>query len=103
LETSSTPTGNQVDRFAFRADARVAVPLPDDVSCFAVAGTTAKEGATDLFGDGLVPVKSALGHHDEPARTLQFPVEHQHVAYGHNHLDLLDSRGVLSKLLEWSK
>ncbi len=94
---------NQVDRFALRADARVAVPLPDNVKCYALAATTAERGVADLFGDGLVPVKSALGQHDEQRRTLDFPERHQWIGYGLNHLDLLDSQAAFEQMLEWMK
>ena len=59
-----------------RSDARRPVPLPEGVACYAVAATTASSvgGLKDrLIGDGLVPVASALGRHEDPARGSTSP------------------------------
>ena len=77
------------DRFEKNGDDRRAVALPEDVACFALAGTTAKSGeGKKLPGDGLVPVDSALGRHAKKALVL-FPESHRAIAYGVGHLDLL--------------
>jgi hypothetical protein len=57
--------------------------------------------ADRLTGDGLVPLNSALGQHDEPARRLRFARESQHIAYRTGHLDLLSSPTVAAQLLAW--
>ena len=94
------------DRFA-SADsdslaARQALPLPDGVACFAVAGTTSKEAASGtLTGDGLVPVASALGTHTNAALSLEFPPENQFIAWGTDHLALLKSEAVAAQLVRW--
>ncbi|MBI1945636.1 MAG: alpha/beta fold hydrolase [Deltaproteobacteria bacterium] len=91
-----------VDRFAAAGDNRVAIPLPEGVRCCAVAATTAQEGASDeaaLPGDGIVPVASALGRHDDPARTLRFA--ETLVVRGASHLDLLSHPVVFAQLLAW--
>jgi pimeloyl-ACP methyl ester carboxylesterase len=89
------------DRFAKNGDTRVALPLPQDVVCCAVAASTATSPARRLPGDGLVPVDSALGRHADPARTLQFAAERQWVALGTTHLGLLNSPEVYAKLEGW--
>jgi hypothetical protein len=78
------------DRFA-RGDRRRFVPLPDGVQCFAIGATTARKPdgrARRLPGDGLVPLASALGRHDDPRHTLANPRSRQRIAYGCGHLDL---------------
>ena len=78
------------DRFAGRGDVRVPTPLPEGVACYALAG-----GA-----DGLVPIASALGRHEEASRTLAFPEAHCWVGDGMSHFDLLDSAAVYVRLRE---
>jgi pimeloyl-ACP methyl ester carboxylesterase len=80
------------DRFQMTADPRHPVPLPTGVDCYTIAATTRAETddlSDDTHGDGLVPVDSALGRHDNPAFHLDFPDDHQWVMYGCFHLDLL--------------
>jgi hypothetical protein len=86
------------------ADTRVPLPLPDGVACYAVAATlAARRGllADRLTGDGLVPLHSALGVHDEAKRHLHMPSSHQHVVYRTGHLDLLSSPEVAKQVLAW--
>ncbi|MBB1076026.1 alpha/beta hydrolase [Rhodoferax sp. 4810] len=92
------------DRFRRRPDSRQPVPLPEGVRCFAVAATTAPKRGTladQLLGDGLVPLHSALGQHDDLARCLRFAPEHQHILYRTHHLQLLSSPEVTRQLLQW--
>lgn len=92
------------DRFRRKPDSRQHLPLPDQVACFAVAATTAAKRshvADRLVGDGLVPLHSALGHHEDPARQLFFAPERQYMAYRTNHIQLLSSPGVQAQLLNW--
>jgi len=89
------------DRFARGADPRGRLLLPSGARCFAVAATKGAEGAAKLPGDGLVPVDSALGRHKNPALALAFPAAHQWIAYGTDHLGLLDRREVYETLLGW--
>lgn len=92
------------DRFASAEDHRVPLPLPEGVACFAVAGTLAGQRgllADRLTGDGLVPLNSALGRHDDTARRLVFATGSQFVAYRTGHLDLLGSEKVAAQLLAW--
>ena len=81
-----------------------AVSLPDRTRCFAIAGSLGP--ATGhlkgrLLGDGLVSVASALGHHPDPARRLDFPPDQQAVVFDTGHLDLLSSAEVYGLLHRW--
>ena len=81
------------DRFEHSGDQRHPVPLPQNVRCYAIAGTTGAKSADlgyCLPGDGLVPVDSALGRHLEPGRSLSFAESSQWIGYGMNHWDLLN-------------
>lgn len=88
-------------------DSRTAVPLPQGVACYAMAATLAPEPGGlkslkgHLLGDGLVPVASALGQHRLVARRLAFAPENQWLGHGMNHLDLLDSADVATRLIQW--
>ena len=92
------------DLFRPRLDSRKAVPLPEGVACYAVAGTTAAKRsalADRLVGDGLVPLNSALGQHDDPRRSLAFAKASQWIAYRTNHMALLSSPAVTQQLVQW--
>jgi hypothetical protein len=92
------------DRFRRKPDSRQHLPLPDSVACFTVAASTAAKRSTladRLVGDGLVPLHSALGQHDDAARRLHFEAQNQHIAYRTNHLQLLSSPAVTAQLLQW--
>jgi len=92
------------DRFGSPEDHRVPLPLPEGVACFTVAATLAGQRgllADRLMGDGLVPLHSALGQHDDPARRLVFAKDSQHIVYRTGHLDLLSSPQVAAQLLAW--
>lgn len=93
-----------INRFARLPDTRQIVPLPRDVACFTVAATTGDKRsilADRLFGDGLVPLHSALGHHDDPRRSLVFGKDAQLIAYRTNHLALLSSPEVTRQMVDW--
>lgn len=92
------------DRFAPGADPRQPIPLPTQVQCYAIAAMIAKEHsdlAAKLVGDGLVPLKSALGQHPDSKHALVFAPERQKVFYGMTHLGLLDSRAVCDQMQAW--
>jgi pimeloyl-ACP methyl ester carboxylesterase len=92
------------DRFRRQPDRRQPVPLPEGVACYTVAATTAAKRsalANRLLGDGLVPLHSALGEHDDAQRTLVFAKASQHIAYRTSHLALLSSPEVSRQLLAW--
>jgi len=92
------------DRFEHVGDARQAVPLPESVQCFAIAATTGNR-AGDLYdrvlGDGLVPLSSALGHHEEPHFALSFAESRQWIGYAMGHLELLDRQEVYGQIRTW--
>ena len=92
------------DRFRRKPDSRQPVPLPQDVACFTVAATTAAKRsllADRLVGDGLVPLHSALGLHDDPRRSLSFAKASQMVAYQMNHMALLHRPEVTRQMVAW--
>lgn len=98
-DTTETP-----DRFAHGGDERLPLPLPNGVACYAVAATLASQRsrvAERLLGDGLVPLRSALGQHDDPTRQLAFEPDHQCVLYRTGHLELLSSPEVGAQLTRW--
>lgn len=86
------------------ADPRTPLPLPGGVRCFAIAATTAAKRsllADRLIGDGLVPLRSALGLHDEARHQLAFLPAHTMIAYRTSHMALLGSPQVARQLLHW--
>ncbi|MDB5219746.1 MAG: hypothetical protein JWO86_7673 [Myxococcaceae bacterium] len=89
------------DRFALGSDPRSELKLPEGVACYALAGTTSAHGQSNRFGDGMVPVDSALGRHDRTHMTLDFPEAHRWIAYGVGHLDLLNRPEVYERLRSW--
>lgn len=103
--------GNLVDqdwhgrnRFEHAEDLRLAVPLPKGVKCYAIAGTTGRrlgDIRDRLLGDGVIPMDTALGVHEDPARNLNFPKTRQFIAFGVHHLDLLSRAEVYDKIHHW--
>lgn len=92
------------DRFRRSPDRRQSLPLPAGVACYAVAATTAARRSTladRLIGDGLVPLHSALGQHDDPRRRLVFAAHAHWIAWQTHHMELLSSPAVAEKLREW--
>jgi pimeloyl-ACP methyl ester carboxylesterase len=93
-----------LDRFHRTPDNRQVVPLPDGVACYTVAATTAAKRSTladRLTGDGLVPLNSALGHHDDVRRNLVFAEASQRIFYSMNHTELLSSPEVTRQMVQW--
>lgn len=85
-------------------DRRKWVQLPDEVQCFLIAATKqsrSKGEAVSLEGDGLVPVRSALGQHRNPNLTLNISASHKRICYASNHFDLLSSQEVYDQLRSW--
>ena len=92
------------DRFHRRPDGRQLVTLPEGVACYTVAASLADRSSTlskRLLGDGLVPLHSALGHHEETQRKLLFAKESQRIFYKMNHLELLNSPRVTRQIHRW--
>ena len=92
------------DRFEHAGDARQAMPLPKGVQCFAIAATTGNK-VGDVFdrvlGDGIVPLSSALGQHEQPHLALSFAKSRQWIGYAMNHLELLDRQEVYGQIRNW--
>jgi len=91
-------------RFHRKPDDRQVVPLPEFVNCYTVAGTKADKRsllADRVIGDGIVPLRSALGQHDDSSRTLAFAELSQWIAYGTSHLELLSSPEVSKQVVHW--
>jgi len=89
------------DRFARAADPRRPVPLADGVDCHFLAASLGREGGDlkgSLLGDGIVPLASALGRHDDPARDLGLPAGRCWIAWESSHLDLLSSPEVYAQI-----
>ena len=92
------------DRFARKTAEAEAVPLPKGVTCYAMAacmGDKAGSLKDELLGDGLVPVSSALGEHNDPTRALAFAKTRQWTGYEMNHMDLLDNRKAYLRMRKW--
>ncbi len=92
------------DRFSNAADTRTPLPLPAGIHCHTVAATTAASRnamAERLLGDGLVPLRSALGQHEQAAHQLGFSAQDQRVFFRMNHFDLLHHPQVLEQVAQW--
>ena len=104
LTSSWKVDGQERNRFERSPDSREPLPLPAGVNCFTVAATTSIERSSlkeALVGDGLVPLRSALGQHDEAPHCLDFPLANQWTAYGTHHMDLLKRPEVTAQVLNW--
>jgi pimeloyl-ACP methyl ester carboxylesterase len=89
------------DRFNHVGDTRQVVPLPPDVRCHAIAGIAGPRVGGAIIGDGLVPVGSALGLHEEPSRDLALPKSRQRIARSVNHMELLNRPEVYKQIRKW--
>ena len=72
--------------------------------CHAAGATLAKapgKVADSLLGDGLVPLKSALGDGTARRGSLDIPVSQRWIGHGMNHMDLLDNAAVYEQLRRW--
>ncbi|MFY9243016.1 MAG: hypothetical protein WAO74_08315 [Polaribacter sp.] len=91
------------DRFKLQGDKRENIPLPKKVESYSIAAAIGKEtkSLTKIVGDNLVDVKSALGQHSNPNKSLNFKKENTWIAYENSHLDLLNNPEVYSKIKAW--
>jgi pimeloyl-ACP methyl ester carboxylesterase len=79
------------------------VPLHDGARHFVVLATLSRDPsgrAADLFGDLLVPPRSAIGDTGDDDR-LAFPPDHVHRLGGLHHFDLLNHPLVYARLKQW--
>ncbi|MFT5646561.1 MAG: pimeloyl-ACP methyl ester carboxylesterase [Aureispira sp.] len=93
-----------LDRFENEIEQATLLPLPKTVDCYAVAASMeSKTTETPLqqLGDGLVPIKSALGQHKNAAQSLQFKPTNTSILYKKNHLDLISSLEVYQKIKQY--
>lgn len=84
-----------LDRFERAERLPTAIGLPPNTLVSALAGTTGSrlgDFNDRLFGDGLVPVASALGCDPDGHRALPIAADRQWIGTGIGHLDLLDRR-----------
>lgn len=92
------------DRFEMQGDQRQSISLPEQVECYSIAGIVGKAAdsvPSQLLGDKLVGVKSALGQHKNPAKNLNFKKENTWIAYENTHMDLLSKPEVYTQLKTW--
>jgi hypothetical protein len=91
------------DRFTLAHPRPRPVPLPAGVACCAVAASCSRHdaGPARLYGDGVVPVDSALGRHADPERALAFDESRRYLARGVGHVDLLADPGVYERIRSW--
>ncbi|WP_395373664.1 esterase/lipase family protein [Marinicella sp. W31] len=94
----------RADRSAALDDQRQPLPLPDHVTAYAMAASSAQQAnrvVESTVGDGLVSVNSALGRHKDMRFQLRFPQQNQSLNYNLNHMDLLSSKAVYDTLKQW--
>lgn len=93
-----------LDRFDNKIKRATVLPLPETVDCYALAASMnhkTTEHSAHQLGDGLVPIKSALGQHKEVAQSLNFKPNNTSILYKTNHLELLDAWNVYQKIKEY--
>ncbi len=92
------------DRFKMGGDQRKFISLPKKVECFSIAGIVGKETksiSTQLLGDKMVGVNSALGQHKDPTKNLNFKKKNTWIAYESTHSELLSNLKIYTKIKEW--
>jgi triacylglycerol lipase len=79
------------------------VPLLPQIQHYLIAGSLTQEPwLRDLFGDSLVPVRSALAGEKTPAREHEgLPVSHVRVLGGRSHVALAHDPEVYTQLRAW--
>jgi len=92
------------DRFKINGDKRQNISLPEGVECYSIAGIVGKKTdslSSQILGDNLVGVKSALGQHKKPAKNLNFKKSNTWIAYESNHSELLSNPKIYAKIRSW--
>lgn len=77
------------------------LPLPSHVRHYLVAGSLHASGKHRWLGDGLVPVRSALGQHVDETRALNAPHISRYEFTSLGHMAMLGDSRVYSGLREW--
>ena len=93
-----------IDRFEIQGDQRQYIPLPKQIECYSIAAVQEKAKvsvSSRRVGDGLVAIKSALGEHNNPDKSLNFKKKNTWVVYENSHIDLLSNPKVYAKIKEW--
>lgn len=93
-----------LDRFENKIKQATVLPLPKTIDCYVIAASIQSETADTPFyqlGDGLVPIKSALGQHKKATQSLQFKPTNTSIIYKTNHLELLTSLEVYQKIKQY--
>ena len=90
--------GNLIDedwkddhRFEIKNDKRRNIQLSKQIEFYTIAAVIGNEKtslSTQILGDTLVDVKSALGQHKNPDKNLNFKKENIWISYDSNHLEL---------------
>jgi len=78
-------------------------PLPSGVRCLAIGATLGRRTGDvkdRLIGDGIVPLRSALGRGGRTATSL-FPRDAQWTSHETNHLELLEHPAVYAQIRRW--
>ncbi len=88
------------DRFAPTGDPRQPMPFPAHVACYLIA-TSSGETAAEWWGDGLVPVGSALGRHSDPRYDLESQAAGVWVGEQINHMELLNHPTIYAQIRAW--
>ena len=103
--------GNLIDedwkddhRFEIKNDKRRNIQLSKQIEFYTIAAVIGNETtslSTQILGDTLVDVKSALGQHKNPNKNLNFKKENIWISYDCNHLDLISNPKILNKIKVW--
>jgi pimeloyl-ACP methyl ester carboxylesterase len=92
------------DPFEHPLDPVALTPLPEGVNCYAIAGALRRSPRAlpaSVLGDGLVPVGSAFGDHDERHRSLGIPPSRRRLVDGVGHMGLLAHKQVYRQMHRW--
>lgn len=92
------------DRFKMQGDKREHISLPENVECYSIAAVSGKKSLvkpSQLLGDKMVFVKSALGKHKNTDKDLNFKKVNTYISYETNHVELLSNPKVYSKIKSW--
>jgi pimeloyl-ACP methyl ester carboxylesterase len=93
-----------LDRFENTLKTTTVLPLPKTVDCYVIAASMESKAATkplQQLGDGLVPIKSALGQHKNPTQSLEIKPANTFITYKTNHLELLSAPNVYLNLKQY--
>tara|TARA_B110000503_G_scaffold67957_1_gene106280 strand:- start:964 stop:2169 length:1206 start_codon:yes stop_codon:yes gene_type:complete len=103
--------GNLIDedwkddhRFEIKNDKRRNIQLSKQIEFYTIAAVIGNETtslSTQILGDTLVDIKSALGQHKNPDKNLNFKKENIWISYDSNHLDLISNPKILNKIKVW--